>query len=115
MGIKIKHKKLRDCEEIDLFDENIVVRFPKEEYKRRQDFVLAYGTCQICEESTDLDTPHHARQGLGVKDDRYLDCICKRCHGLIHTVGYGAVKKTREECESIGWGNNLDYIEQTNV
>lgn len=112
MGVKINHNRLRPVEDMDLFDEKLVVRFPKDEYRKRQNFIKEYETCQVCEESQDLDTPHHARQGLGVKDDRFLINVCINCHGKIHSIGYGAVKKTREDCESIGWGNHLEFMEE---
>jgi len=83
------------------------VRFPEAKYRERQEAVRGLGACQVCDISYELDAPHHVVQGLGVKDDRYLINICVDCHGLIHVVGYSAVKKSREECREIAWSNHL--------
>ena len=53
-----KSNRLRPVEDMDLYDQNIVVRFDKAEYKKRQDFVREYECCQICGEYGNLDTPH---------------------------------------------------------
>ena len=109
---KIDHKKLRPVEDQDLLDENIVVRFPKEELKKRFMWVSELGACQVCDVSWELDIPHHARQGLGVKDDRYLVNICLNCHREIHTGSFSNLKKTRKEVEAIGWENHLEYLRE---
>jgi len=87
------------------------VRFDAAKYKQRQDDIRDLGACQICNLSYELDAPHHVEQGLGVKDDRYLINTCIDCHGLIHVVGYSAVKKSREECKEIAWSNHLKFEE----
>ena len=61
--------------------------------------------CQVCNESTNLDVPHHAIYGLGNKDDRCLVSICIVCHREIHSGSYDNLKKTREEIIEIGWNN----------
>ena len=83
------------------------VRFKRAEYQRRQEIIYSKGLCQVCEESTELDAPHHAVGGLGTKDDRTLICICIDCHRHIHAQGgYSALKKTKAEIVAIGWANN---------
>ncbi|MCK4816680.1 hypothetical protein KA005_12995 [bacterium] len=83
------------------------IRFNKAELKRRVELILEKEVCQVCETSTDLDYPHHAIMGYGVKDDRSLVNICVECHRLIHSSGgYEKLSKTREEIEAIGWANN---------
>jgi len=84
---------------------NKPVRFPEAKYRQRQEDVRGLGKCQVCEMSYELDAPHHVEQG-SKKDDRYLINICIDCHGLVHVVGYSAVKKTREECKVIAWSNH---------
>ena len=86
------------------------VRFDIAELKKRVQFILEKEVCQVCEESYQLDAPHHAVYGLGVKDDRTLINICLRCHRLIHNTGYDTLKKTREEIEAIGWENNEQFL-----
>jgi len=88
------------------------VRFTFKEYRRRQTFIRGLGVCQVCDESCDLDAPHHVMQGVGVKDDRFLINICDGCHRMIHTVGYIGVKKTKEECKEIAWSNHLKFEEE---
>jgi hypothetical protein len=88
------------------------VRFGKAELKKRVQFILAKEVCQVCNESYDLDYPHHGLYGLGVKDDRTLVNICVTCHRLVHSSGgYDKLPKTREEIEIIGWSNNDKYEE----
>ena len=87
------------------------VRVDARELDRRVDFILSKEFCQVCEDSFLLDYPHHVVQGIGVKDDQSLICICVSCHRLIHACGYDSVKKSREECEAIAEKNNLEFIE----
>lgn len=85
-------------------------RFSKAEVQRRNEFVLAKGACQVCDQFKLLDVPHHAVYGLGVKDDRTLVNICLDCHRFIHGFGgYSKLYKTREQIETIGWNNNEEY------
>lgn len=86
------------------------VRFFQAKYRARQDAIRELGRCQVCDVSYELDAPHHVMQG-GCKDDRYLINICVTCHGLIHSVGYSAVKKDRSECKVIAWSNHV-YCEK---
>lgn len=102
---KVKDKGL---DELDL---SITMRYTKSEVKKRVEFVLQKEVCQVCEESYDLDYPHHARYGVSRKDDRFLICICVECHRLIHQKGFSQVKKTREETEDIAWSNHLEYLD----
>jgi hypothetical protein len=88
-------------------NQNKPVRFSKSEYQRRQEIIYSKGLCQVCEESTQLDAPHHALGGMGTKDDRTLICICIDCHRHIHAQGgYSVLKKTKAEIIAIGWANN---------
>ncbi len=93
---------------LDLMDLSQVIRFDKNELQKRVSFILEKEICQICEESYDLDYPHHARYGNAKKDDRYLINICVKCHIILHTKGFKTLKKTREETEDIGWDNHLE-------
>lgn len=70
-------------------DKNTAYRIAKstKEYKERQNFVFNIGYCQICN-SEDLDSPHHALDGISRKDDRSMICICCECHRTIHTKGF---------------------------
>lgn len=77
-------------------------RLSKEEYKAYQTYIKEIGVCQVCEESTDLDTPHHTKQGIGNKDDRSIICICIACHSEIHTKGFSGLAKDRATLEEIG-------------
>lgn len=88
------------------------VRLSRKEYVAFQDYVYSIGLCQVCEESEELDAPHHSVYGLGVKDDRSLICICLKCHDAIHRLGYDNVPKTREELEEIGRTNWGEYDKQ---
>ena len=87
------------------------IRFPEAKYKMRQKDIRNLGACQVCDMRYTLDAPHHVMQG-SKKDDRYLINICIDCHGLIHTVGYSAVKKDRAECKVIAWSNHLKFEEE---
>ena len=108
---KISQKKDRRSGRVSLNpDKPVLFTLPK--YRKRQDDIRSLEVCQVCEACSDLDAPHHVLQGLGVKDDRYLINICIICHGIIHTVGYMGVKKTREECEEIAWSNHLKFEEE---
>ena len=91
-------------------DKPVIFTLPK--YRERQTDIREIGVCQICEACTDMDAPHHVLQGIGVKDDRYMIGACIICHGIIHTVGYVGVKKTREECKEIAWCNHLKFEEK---
>jgi len=84
-------------------------RFSKADYKAYQDYIRSIGVCQVCEVSTNLDAPHHTKQGLGNKDDRSLICICVECHAEIHTLGFSSLDKTRAELEEIGLKNWKEY------
>jgi len=84
-------------------------RFTPEKYTTYQTHIKDIGLCQVCEESIELDTPHHTKQGLGVKDDRSLICICLTCHNAIHTQGFSKLNKTRIELEEIGKENWSNY------
>ena len=98
---------------IDEYDLSRVVRYDKKELKNRVEFILNIGLCQVCDNSTNLDYPHHARFGNSRKDDRFLVCICVDCHRTIHNKGFKTLDKTREETEDIGWNNNLEYLDGT--
>ena len=87
------------------------VRVDACELEKCVNFILSKEVCQVCEDSISLDYPHHVVQGLGVKHDFTLICICVNCHRLIHSCGYSSVKKSREECEIIAEKNNLEFIE----
>lgn len=97
---------------LDLMDKSEVVRFDKVELKKRVEFIQGKEVCQVCEKSKDLDPPHHARFGWSRKDDRFLVCICRRCHYLLHNIGFSRVNKTREETEEIGWNNHKEYMNE---
>ena len=84
---------------------NKPVRFTKAKLEKRVYDILNLGVCQICEESSELDYPHHVEQGAK-KDDRTLINVCISCHDLIHRVGYSAVNKDRSECIVIAWSNH---------
>lgn len=96
--------------EVDLLDTSITVRLPKDQIKKRVQWLLEKEICQVCEESTDLDYPHHAIFGWSCKDDRTMINICVNCHKIIHTVGYGPLKKSREQIEKLAWTNNKDFL-----
>lgn len=91
---------------------NKPVRFSKKELQKRVEFIIAKEVCQVCEENTYLDYPHHAVYGWSSKDDRTLVNICISCHTIIHTKGYDILPKTRKEVEAIGWANDKEYNEQ---
>lgn len=93
--------------------EKSAVRFTAQEYRKYQDYIQDIGICQVCEESYDLDAPHHTKQGNGNKDDRSLICICIACHREIHTKGYSDLKKTKLELLEIGEDNWLSYQQIT--
>lgn len=83
------------------------VRFSKAVMKKRNIWINEnIGVCQICEVSTQLDVPHHALSGSGLKDDRPLICICVTCHPIVHFGKQSDLKKTREEILAIGWENH---------
>ena len=83
-------------------------RFNKADYKAYQDHIKDIGVCQVCDISTDLDTPHHTKQGAN-KDDRSLICICISCHDILHRIGFETLNKTRAELEVIGEANWSEY------
>jgi len=92
------------------------VRFVKQELKKRVEFILSKEVCQVCEQSHDLDYPHHAVYGLGVKDDRTLVNICISCHRIVHSYDMTLkCNKSRKEIEYIGWSNNDEYLEYTKM
>ena len=102
---------LSDSLEKDPFDRNIAYRIGKntKEYKDRQNFVFSIGYCQICG-SEDLDSPHHALDGISRKDDRTMICICCSCHRTVHNKGFETLPLTEEEVVEIGWENNENYL-----
>lgn len=102
MGVKFNHGRVKENSKI----------LPKEEKRKRDKWVSELGACQVCETSYELDIPHHAKYGMGNKDDRYLINICLNCHREIHAGSYSNLDKTREELEAIGWDNHLNYIEK---
>ena len=102
--------KARSTKDVDQLDKNIVVRYGKEDLKKRVEFIVELGPCQVCENSMDLDYPHHAVYGMGKKDDRYLINICVECHRTIHSKGYSTLKKDRSALEEIGWTNHLSIL-----
>jgi len=83
-------------------------RFAPKEYKAYQDYIKDIGVCQVCEESAQLDTPHHTKQGAN-KDDRSLICICISCHDILHRIGFETLAKTRAELEEISRINWSGY------
>jgi len=87
------------------------VRFTEKKLNQRVYDIHNLGKCQICEDSYELDYPHHVDQG-SKKDDRTMINICVTCHRLIHGVGYSAVKKDRSECLVIAL-NNHEILEKT--
>ena len=93
-----------------LLDQSITIRLPKDQIKQRVQWILEKKVCQVCENSPDLDYPHHALDGVSRKDDRTLINICISCHRTIHTKGFGPLKKSREEIELIGWTNNKEFL-----
>jgi hypothetical protein len=97
--------------EVDLSDRSITIRLKKDEIKKRVQWLLDKEVCQVCENSTNLDYPHHAIFGWSNKDDRTMINICVDCHRTIHTKGYGPLKKDRSTIENIGWSNNEEYLE----
>lgn len=93
------------------FRDDVPQRFSKVEYKKYQDFIKSFEICQVCDVSTDLDTPHHSIQGSN-KDDRSLICICIECHTILHTQGYNTLKKSRMQLQAIGKSNWSIYNER---
>lgn len=94
-------------------DKSIVTTFTKSKYAKYKNIILGIGHCQVCGTSDNLDAPHHAKSGSGNKDDRYIICICMKCHRTIHNMGFSSIQKTRKELEAIGWNNfleNKDYL-----
>jgi hypothetical protein len=106
---QLKHNKNK---EIDMLDQTITVRIPKDQVKKRVQWLLEKGPCQICEKSMDLDYPHHAIFGWSNKDDRTMINVCVNCHRTLHTKGYGPLNKTREQIELVGWTNNEEYLNE---
>ena len=104
---KIKHKKVK---QVDILDKNCTVRLDKKELHKRFTWISELGACQVCETSYNLDIPHHARYGIGNKDDRFLINICVDCHREIHNGSYSNLDKTRKQLENIGWENHLLYL-----
>lgn len=107
---KSPKRKRKEYTEEELLSGKVTVRFNTEELRKRVDFIYQKGYCQVCDEHKTLDYPHHAKYGLGDKDDRFLVNICIVCHRDIHGRGYEYVPKTRKEIESIGWHNHLEYM-----
>ena len=79
-------------------------RFSEAEYRKYQDFIKSFEICQVYDVSTNLDTPHHTKQGSN-KDDRSLICICIECHDILHRVGYSTLNKSRMQLQAIGVSN----------
>lgn len=90
----------------DPLNSNKPVRFNEAKYKKRQDAIRDIELCQVCNESYELDAPHHVEQG-SCKDDRYLINICIYCHALIHNVGYSSVKLSRKDCSLVALSNHI--------
>jgi hypothetical protein len=116
LGCKIEHNRIKpkvnqknkDRRTRVFLNLDKPVLFPMPKYRKRQTDIREIGVCQICEVCTDMDAPHHVLQG-SKKDDRYMIGACIICHGIIHTIGYMGVKKTREECREIAWSNHLRF------
>jgi len=106
--IKRKARKVKE----DPLNKNRPVRFKKDALKKRVNLIVGIGACQVCEESYDLDYPHHVERG-SKKDDRYMINICVYCHMLIHSVGYSSVEKSLIECKNISWGNHLMFEKES--
>jgi len=90
---------------------NKPVKFLKNKYQKRiRDIQEHFPLCQICEESYNLDIPHHVARGAN-KDDRTMISACVKCHSGIHGAGeYDNVDKTEDECLEIALKNNK-YLE----
>lgn len=112
MLTKKEQLKKSKNKEVDQLDQSITVRLPKDQIKKRVQWLLNKEICQVCEESTNLDYPHHAIFGWSNKDDRTMVNICVKCHRTIHTIGYGPLKKNREQIEKIGWSNNKEFLNE---
>lgn len=82
----------------------------KEEFNKRVSFLIDKGLCQICNESSYLDFPHHAEFGLAKKDDRTMINICIECHRHIHTKGFPIHGLSRADTVAIGWKNNEEFL-----
>ena len=107
---KYKHKNSQGNTDSTSLDESKTIRFTKRDLNKRKEFILSKEVCQVCEQSHDLDSPHHARSGKD-KDDRYLINVCIPCHREIHFGSYDNVPKSRGELEYIGWENHLEFLE----
>ena len=88
--------------------DDVCVRFNEAYYRKYQERIKDIGVCQVCDISSNLDTPHHTKQGAN-KDDRSLICICIECHDILHRVVFSTLHKTRKELESIGEDNWREY------
>ena len=84
------------------------------ELNERVAFLINKEICQVCEESYDLDYPHHAEFGGYKKDDRSMINICIDCHRTIHTKGFDTLNKTRKETALIGKRNNEEFLNEYN-
>jgi len=82
----------------------------KEELQKRRLFLLDKKVCQVCDESEDLDHPHHSLFGTAKKDDRSMINICVDCHRHIHTKGFPIHGLSREDTVAIGWLNNEEFL-----
>lgn len=82
----------------------------KLELEKRVKFLLLKEVCQVCNESTNLDYPHHAEFGLAKKDDRTMINICVDCHRHIHTKGFPVHGLSRADTVKIGWANNEEFL-----
>lgn len=89
--------------------DDVPKRFKPEAYKAYQTHIKEIGVCQVCDISTDLDTPHHTLRGIGFKDDRSIICICIKCHDILHRIGYETLNKSEDELKEIGRLNWDEY------
>ncbi len=107
---KYKHKNSEGKTDSTSLDESVIIRFTKRDLNKRVEFILSKEVCQVCENSTNLDGPHHAKSGSS-KDDRYLINICIYCHREIHFGSFDNLMKSRDEVVYIGWENHLEFLE----
>ena len=71
-------------------------------------FLLDRVVCQVCDESLDLDTPHHEPRGIN-KDDWLRVNICVECHRIRHGSIKGELKKSIKEIEQIAIENREEF------
>lgn len=107
---KSPKRKRKEYTKEELLSKRITVRFNTEQKRLREEIIIEKQICQVCDKHKTLDYPHHAKYGLGDKDDRYLINICLDCHREIHGGSYSNLPKTRKEIEDIGWSNHLELL-----